>query len=88
MDKIERKKVVMAMELLARQINDECVFDLWLDYGVADGDIDYGDLDAGSYVDDYYIEDEHFAELMDTFLVCMKKAAKSGGLFCDFVSSK
>ena len=86
MDKVERKRVVRAMELIARQVNDEDVFNIWLMCGVADGDIDYdGDI---TQVDDYYCEDEHFADLMETFLDLMKAAKKSGGLYCDDVVSK
>lgn len=32
--------------------------------------------------------EEWFDDLMDTFLWCMKKAYKSGGLYCDNVVSK
>lgn len=38
--------MVKAMEYIARQINDEEVLMPWLQLGVADGDIYYGDLDA------------------------------------------
>lgn len=85
----ERIKMVKAMEYITRQINDEDVLEGWLVSGVADGDIDYGDLtaeDDGSM--EYYTEDAPFADLMDTFLWCMKKAYKSGGLYCDNVVSK
>jgi hypothetical protein len=45
MNKIERMKMVKAMEFIAHQINDEEIFlDWWLPGGVADGDIEYGDL--------------------------------------------
>lgn len=85
----ERIKMVKAMEYIARQINDEDVFDGWLRNGVADEDIDYGDLSAEEDGVECYIEDDaDFADLMDTFLWCMKRAAKSGGLYCDGVISK
>lgn len=77
MDKVKRIKVIKAMELLARQINDEEVFERWLTYGVADGDNDFK----------YYTNDETFSELMTTFLQCMSNAKKSGGLYCDGVLS-
>ena len=90
MDKIERIKCVKAMEFMARQINDEEVFEEWLIDGVADGDIDAGELDIKSGEDllDYYIQDDHFAELMDTFAHVIARARKSGGLYCDGVVSK
>ena len=37
---------------------------------------------------DYYIEDEHFADLMDTFTHVIARARKSGGLYCDGIVSK
>lgn len=86
----ERIKMVKAMEFICRQINDEDVFMPWLTDGVADGDIDYGDFDIklnDEAILDYYISEEHFGELMDTFLHCMSQAKKSGGLFCDNVVS-
>lgn len=89
MNKNERVKMVKAMEYIAHQINNEDVFEGWLVSGVADDDIDYGDLteeDDGSIK--YYMEDEHFADLMDTFLWCMNKAYKDGGLYCDGIVSK
>lgn len=92
-NRIERIQMVKAMEYIARQINDEEVFDGWLIDGVADGDIDIeiGNLCvAPEDVEDldYYIEDEHFADLMHTFLHCMAKAKKSGGLYCDGIVSR
>ena len=82
--KRERKKMVLAMEYIARQVNDEEVFERWLIYGVADGDIPYGSFDLND-VDDYYTERENFRELMDTFLLVMRDAKVSGGLFCGSV---
>lgn len=92
MNRLERVKMVKAMEFIARQINDEEVFWGWLMEGVADEDIYYGDLDATpSDVADSaedYIEDRDFADLMDTFLWCMQRAYKSGGLYCDGIVSR
>ena len=87
---IERVKLVKAMEYIARQINDEMVFEGWLVEGVADGDVEYGDLDVNpTDLEDfeYYIGDNNFADLMDTFLWVMARAKKSGGLYCDGVVS-
>lgn len=82
----ERKKMVAAMEYIARQINDEDVFMTWLSVGVADGDIPYGDLSTDN-VDEYYIDDDTFKEVMGCFLRRMVGAYKSGGLYCGGVTS-
>ncbi len=84
MNKKERCAIVRAMDLLARAINDEDIFEAWLIEGVADGDIEEDTTDEEL---DYYIEDEAFADLMDLFLHIMSKAKKSGGLYVDRVVS-
>ena len=87
MNEITRKKMVVAMEFIARQINDEDVFEGWLMGGVADGDISRGSLDIGE-VDEYYTRDDTFRDLMDCFLRRMYGAYKSGGLYCDEIVTK
>lgn len=90
MSKINRMQMVKAMEFIARNINDEEVFEEWLTHGVADGDIQYADLRITASDDDleYYIKDRNFAYLMQVFLHVMKRACKSGGLYCDGVVSE
>lgn len=94
MKKVERIKMVKAMEFICRQLNDEEIFcDYWLIDGVADGDIALGDLsvsdeDFEEYGTAYWTSDDNFAELMKLFLVVMSKAKRSGGLYCDGVVSK
>lgn len=84
MNKQERYEMIRAMETIARCVNDEYVFELWLLYGVADGDIDEDttpdDLES-------YMEDDEFSDLMTTFLTVMKHAYKDG-LYCDGIASK
>lgn len=87
LDVIERKKMVLAMEYIARQINDEDVFMPWLMVGVADGDLSYGEWNP-EVVDDYYIEDDNFRDLMDCFLRRMSYAKESGGLYCNGIVTK
>ena len=87
MNKIERAKMVLAMEFIARQINDEDVLDDWLMCGIADGDIPYGSIDIAD-VDEYYLDDDTFNDLMSCFLRRMKGAYESGGLYCDDVVCK
>ena len=86
----ERKTMVMCMEFIARNINDEEVFEEWLTNGVADGDIIYDEIignfeETRDYVDEYYIEDDNFRDIMTCFLRRMKLAYLSGGLYCDGV---
>lgn len=91
MNTIERIKMVKAMEFIVRQVNNECLLEGWLMDGVADGDIEYGNL--GIEVEDLenlscYTEDKSFADLMQLFLAVMREAKKDGGLYCDEVVSK
>lgn len=84
----ERRKMVEAMEFIARNLNDEEIFEEWLIDGVADEDIPYGYFGGDDEVDeliDGYIDDEHLSDLMGTFLHMMRRAYKSGGLYCDEV---
>lgn len=85
MDKKLRCEIVRAMEKIARTVNDEEVFDIWLLDGVADGDIDETTTDEEL---EYYIEDEEFAYLMNVFTILMKHAYKSGGLYVDGIVSR
>lgn len=91
MNKKKRIKMVKAMEYIARQMNDEDVFcDVWLRFGVSDGDIKYGDLsDTDEEYNDaeFYTEDNRFSELMKLFLNVMHIAKGSGGLYCDGILS-
>lgn len=87
MNAVERKKMVLAMEFIVRQINDEEVFANWLALGIADGDLEYGEWDVDK-VPDYYIEDYTFRDLMDCFLIRVAGAKRSGGLYCDGISTK
>ena len=81
----KRIEMVKAMEMLARAINDEEVFETWLSVGVADGDITENSTSEDI---EYYTDDETFADLMDTFLLIMENAKRSGGLYFDNVLSK
>lgn len=81
----ERVELVRAMELIARAVNDESVFMMWLNCGVADGDIKPDTADDEL---EWYTEDERFADLMDTFLELMSRAKQSGGLYADGIVSK
>ena len=86
----ERIKLIRAMEYVARQVNDEEVFEGWLLCGVADGDIEYGDLCVCADDPDVfsnYTDDEDFADIMACFLRTMSRANKSGGLYCDGILS-
>lgn len=91
MDNVERIRLVKAMEFIARQVNDEMVFEDWLTNGVADGAVEYGDLTASASDEEAlgcYIEDDAFAETMASFLRVMSCARKFGGMCCDKVSTR
>lgn len=85
MNKAERIQAVRAMDFLARAVNDEYDILLWLEEGVADGDIDENTTDEELL--DYVEDDQTFAELMRTFLRTMYTAKKDGGLYIDGVVS-
>lgn len=74
-----RKKMVLAMELLARSVSDEELIDAWLRNGVADGDIERFSLDVDE-VDDCYIDDKSLNQLINCFLAMMIVAKNDGGL--------
>lgn len=74
-----RKKMVLAMEMLARSVSDEELFDVWLRNGVADGDIEPFSLDVNE-VDDFYVTDETFKQLTNCFMTLMILAKNEGGL--------
>ena len=75
----ERKKMILAMEMLVRNVEDEELIDAWLRNGVADGDIELFSLDPEE-VDDYYVSDEAFNQLVNCFLAIMIVAKNDGGL--------
>lgn len=86
MNKAERVKMIKAMEFITRQINDEDIFEDWLMNGLADGEVDYGDLTVNSDTElEWETRDENFADLMGCFLRVISRARKSGGLYCDGV---
>lgn len=85
----ERKKLVLAMEFIARHVNDEMIAQDWLIDGVADGDIPFGSTDMSDVDDNYVNSNKDFSEMMKVFLDTMSRANRSGGLYCDrVVSSK
>ena len=81
----DRIKMIKAMEYIVRNLDDESIMDGWLMCGVPDGDIEYGDLTT-DYNDDYFMDNQNFADLMALFLRLMKRAEASG-LYCDGVLS-
>lgn len=87
---LARKKMLLAMEYICRQINDEDIVNSWLSCGVPDGEIPYGELDLQNIGDDnVMLEDESFKDIMLTFLNCVSRAKESGGLYCgDVVADK
>ena len=90
MNLIERVKAIKAMEFMVRQLNDESQMDLWLEEGVADGDIEYRDLEVRPEDMEnleYWLDDKNFADLMALFIRIMSLANRDGGLYCDGIVS-
>ena len=80
----EKIKMVKCMEFIMRHLNNEDHLDRWLCYGVADGDIDFGDVsidDKDKETLEYYLDPEGFEELTELFLSICKDAYKDGGLY-------
>lgn len=84
MNKEQRYEMIKAMDLIARSFNNEYDIEKWLINGVADGDIN-SDTSADEL--EHYMEDENFADLMDTFLWICGKARKDG-LYVDGIVSR
>ena len=80
-----RCEMIRAMETVMRNLNDEEDIEIWLNNGVADGDIDETTTDEEL---EYYIDDETFADLMDTFVYIFQQTSRRGALYCDGVVSK
>ena len=86
-EKIDRQKMIVCMEYIARCINDEDVMDGWLMCGVPDGDIEPGNLDPTQVYEEDYMITDGFADIMRCFLRRMTSAYKNGGLYCGGVAS-
>ena len=77
--------MIRAMDMLARQTNNETALETWFQQGISDGDIDTETPDE--MLNDY-ISDEKFADVLDTFLCVMSESYKQGGLSVDGVNSE
>ena len=88
MNKKERKQLVLAMETVVRSLNNEVRLNSWLMSGVADGDLNSDSTWAD--VDDWYVEDGNFTDIMNLFCRIMKYATDdgvNGCLYCDGIIS-
>ena len=81
----ERYATIRAMDMLARQTNNEAALEMWFAQGISDGDIDTETPDE-MLVD--YIDDEKFRDVLDTFLCVMSESYKQSGLSVDGVNSE
>lgn len=81
----ERYTAIRAMDMLARQTNNEAALEMWFQQGISDGDIDTETPDE-MLAD--YIDDDKFRDVLDTFLCVMSESYKQGGLSVDSVDSE
>ena len=91
MNAAERIKMIKCMDFICRNLSSEEYINLWSEDGVANGEVEYGDLRVKEYDEEdlsFYLDDVHFADTMEAFLRIVKKVKSSGGLCCDGVFSK
>ena len=87
MDINERIKMLEAMDFIARSFNDERAIHAWLTCGLPDGTVEDG-------ITDCFIDDDSFADIMDSFVYVMatychsNKEDREATLYCDGVRSK
>lgn len=74
MDAFKRVKMIRAMDLIVRSLNDEEKIEYWLQEGVADGDGDEDD----KYLFESYGDDKDFQNLMNVFCETMQDALEDG----------
>ncbi len=81
----KRCTIIRAMETIIGTVNNTELIAEWRIVAIADGDIrpDTSDEDL-----EYYIENDAFADILNTFLQVMGDAQQSGGLYVDGIVSK
>lgn len=91
----ERKTMLACMEFISRRVNDEeLFFNTWLLNGIPDGEISDENLlkdftEEADSIEDFYITEETFEEIMTCFLYEMSRAySERSGLYCDSCVSR
>ena len=90
MDINERIKMLKAMDTVVRNMNDENAIADWLVIGLPDGAATDDEFDSTAE----YVDDETFADIMDSFVYIMatycneEKVEREATLYCDGVRSK
>lgn len=85
-ERIDRQKMIVAMDFIASRINSEDIQYGWLQYGVPDGYLN-DSLDPTQIDDDDWMINEGFEEMMTRFLRYMVAAYRDGGIQCGGVVS-
>lgn len=80
-----RCTVIRAMEIIVQAVNNTKLITQWRVEAIADGDIRPDTTDDDM---EYYLDDDTFAAIMDTFLQVMSNAQADGGLYVDGIESK
>lgn len=76
-----RAKLVIAMDEIARSLNDENILESWLMCGVADGDIDEN-TSIEDVIEMGYTDDDTYPDIERCFLRCMSRAYKNESGLC------
>lgn len=77
MNMTKRINVLKAMDTMVRALNDEEWLELWLAYGIADGDSEDDEQL------EWYCKDEIFADMMARFARIMRRATNDKELFSE-----
>lgn len=85
---LERYKLLKAMDIIARYVNNESFIEEWLANGVPDGDINIDNISVSKEELEnlsYYSFNNHFKDAIDSFMEVIINAYEDGGLYCDSV---
>ncbi len=74
----KRATVLKAMDTIAKLVQNEDVFEIWLDFGIPNGTIDEKTMPEDL---EELCDNESMLDIMYTFQKLIKRADKNGGLY-------
>ena len=82
----DRRKMILCMEFIMRNLNDEELFYRWILAGIPDDEFKFGEFNP-EVVDDYYIDPENFKDFVRIFLDILKSTEEGNAIYCGAVLS-